>query len=199
MRLIPSSSTQSSDIHILLAGSDKSSWGRRSHASSQRGIIAAAFMTFCALLVAMPWIAIKHFNSSLTMTIEELCRQGPWSFISSYYPRFSADVFFVYFCWVIFQGALYTFLPGPVCEGQTTPSGKVLEYRTNGITAFVVSVALGIAGAAARIIDPAIIAKHWGSLIVTWNLYGLLLSLVFYIKANLWPTHAQDRKFSGMS
>ena len=47
------------------------------------------------------------------------------------------------------------------------------------------------------VLDPAIIAKNWPSLLISANILGLLLSLFSYLKAHLFPTHASDLKFSG--
>ncbi|KAJ5368172.1 7-dehydrosterol-delta 7-reductase [Penicillium cataractarum] len=47
-----------------------------------------------------------------------------------------------------------------------------------------------------EVIDPTIIARKWGTLIAIFNIYGILLAAVFYIKAHLYPTHEGDRRFS---
>jgi len=46
------------------------------------------------------------------------------------------------------------------------------------------------------ILDPAIIAKHWAGLLVSANICGFLLTSFAYFKANFFPTHKLDLKFS---
>ena len=102
----------------------------------------------------------------------------------------------VYFSWVLFQAALYTFLPGKG-KGQLTPAGQLLEYNVNGLLAWQTTVTLAVAGCLAGVLDPSLLTDNWEGMIVTMNIYGYLLSIAAYLKAHIAPTHPQDRKFSG--
>lgn len=44
--------------------------------------------------------------------------------------------------------------------------------------------------------SPAIIHDNWGPLLIAANVQGYLLSAFSYVKAYLFPTHPEDRKFS---
>jgi 7-dehydrocholesterol reductase len=48
------------------------------------------------------------------------------------------------------------------------------------------------------LLDPGFIPRNWSSLIAALNVAGLLISALAYVKAYVSPTHADDRKFSGM-
>jgi len=186
-----------SSRHPLLKGSELG-WGRRKTASWLRGTVAVLFMLACLVIVALPWIALEYFDSSLTAATSVLFHQGPVRFFWTYYPHPASDVLFAYLGWVIFQGLLYTTLTGNgIHKGQTTPSGHVLEYKVNGFVAWILSLTLGIGCAWMGVVDPTIIARKWGTLIAIFNIYGILLAAVFYIKAHLYPTHEGGRRFSG--
>jgi len=102
-----------------------------------------------------------------------------------------------YGAWLLFQAALYQFLPCKLSTGQLTPAGHLLKYRTNGLLAWALTHALFIAWLVHGCVDPAIIAKNWEPLLISVNAYGFILSGVAYTKAHLSPTHDGDRKFSG--
>ena len=82
--------------------------------------------------------------------------------------------------------------------GQLTPAGNLLEYRVNGLLAWQLTVALTAVGAFMGYLDLCMIADHWEGLLVVINVYGFFLSALAYLKAYLAPSHAGDRKFSGM-
>ncbi|KAJ5851972.1 uncharacterized protein N7529_011357 [Penicillium soppii] len=176
----------------------KLGWGRRDSASWQRGIITAFFMLACPVIVVLPWIALEQFDNSIVATISALLLQGPVQFLWTYYPHLRFDVLFAYLGWVVFQGVLYSILTGNgIHRGQTTPSGHILEYKVNGFAAWTLSVTIAIGCAWMGVVDPSIIATHWGALLATLNVYGIIITGIFYIKAHLYPTHKRDRRFSG--
>jgi 7-dehydrocholesterol reductase len=48
-----------------------------------------------------------------------------------------------------------------------------------------------------KLFSPTIIFDHFGGLLIFANIYGYSLATFTFIKAYLFPTHADDRKFSG--
>jgi len=73
----------------------------------------------------------------------------------------------------------------------------LLPYTVNGLLAWFVTHVAAVSLVYAGVLDPALLAKHWAGLLVSVNIYGFLLSTFSYVKAHLFPTHADDRKFSG--
>ncbi|PMD25796.1 ERG4/ERG24 ergosterol biosynthesis protein [Hyaloscypha hepaticicola] len=126
-----------------------------------------------------------------------LLNLGPINFFVLYGPRSSTKVSLGYGAWILFQIALYQFLPSKLSTGQLTPAGNLLKYRTNGLLAWIVTHVLFVALAVSGLMDPAILARHWEPLLVTTNIAGFLLTGLVYAKAHLSPTHEKDRKFSG--
>jgi 7-dehydrocholesterol reductase len=154
-------------------------------------------MLLCPLLVIFYWIALSSFEGSLLATNSVMWEMGLSSFFRQLAPKPDWRVSMYYGGWVVCQAALFQFLPSRLSKGQLTPAGNLLEYRTNGITAWVVTHMTFVGCVLLRSVDPAIIAKNWEALLVAGNVYGFLLSGMAYIKAHMSPTHEEDRKFSG--
>jgi 7-dehydrocholesterol reductase len=88
--------------------------------------------------------------------------------------------------------------PGATGYGQLTPAGHVLEYKVNGLNVYIVSHVLYVLGSFYfKLFKPTIIFDNWGPLLIIANMYGYSLAIFAYIKAFLFPTHPNDRKFSG--
>jgi hypothetical protein len=174
------------------------SWGRRQHHGSWvHALGCASIMTFCPLLVIFYWIALSSHHGSLMAAWQELWTVGPISFFWSHAPRGDYRVHYSYAGYLVFQAALYHFLPGKLSVGQLTPAGHLLKYRINGLFAWVLTHLLFGTWVLCGCVNPAIIARHWEALLVTANLYGFALSSFSYAKAHLLPTHEGDRKLSG--
>ncbi|KAB8298696.1 hypothetical protein EYC80_000871 [Monilinia laxa] len=126
-----------------------------------------------------------------------MATMGPLDFIWQYAPRGNLRTNIGYGTWLVFQAALYQFLPSKLSYGQLTPAGHLLGYRTNGLSAWIVTHALFLISSYCGLLDPAILAKHWQALLISVNVYGFLLSGFAYLKAQMSPSHEGDRKFSG--
>jgi len=173
------------------------SWGRSHTGSFSQSLYSAGIMLLCPMLVIFTWIALEDFGGSLFATFSAALSLGPLNFAGRYVPHASLEGYVGYCAWLIFQAALYTFLPSQLSTGQLTPAGHLLRYHTNGLLAWVITHALFVLVVLAGLLDPAIIAKNWAGLLVTANVYGYFLSAFAYAKAYLSPSHREDRKFSG--
>jgi 7-dehydrocholesterol reductase len=143
------------------------------------------------------YATLQDFDSSLSASLFALQLLGPASFADRYAPRPSLAGFIGFTAWVLLQASLYTFLPTKISSGQLTPAGHLLQYKTNGLFAWFVTVALTLILAATGFFDPPIVAIHWEGLLIAANVYGFILSVLVYLKAYAAPTHPNDRKFSG--
>ncbi|PQE18972.1 7-dehydrocholesterol reductase protein [Rutstroemia sp. NJR-2017a WRK4] len=174
------------------------SWGRRHHHGSWlHSLGCLSIMLICPLIVIFYWITLSSFGGSLLSAYKSMLVAGPASFLWQYAPRGNLRASIGYASWLLFQAALYQFLPTKLSTGQLTPAGHLLKYRTNGLSAYIVTHVLFVALSYAGILDPAILAKNWEALLVCANVYGFLLSGFAYLKACISPTHEGDRKFSG--
>ena len=89
------------------------------------------------------------------------------------------------------------FFPGPIGKGQATPAGHELPYNCNGLRVWVLTHITAILLVKYDVIRASVIADNWGALFVVTNLAGFLFTILVYIKAHVWPTHVEDRCFSG--
>ncbi|XP_071964912.1 7-dehydrocholesterol reductase-like [Antedon mediterranea] len=109
--------------------------------------------------------------------------------------------------WIMLQILLY-YLPdvfgyilpgyaGGTRHGAVTPAGHQLKYNVNGLQSWTITITLWILnGVYFKWFSPSIIVSNWGQLFWVANILGYSLSVFVMIKAHLFPTHAQDRKFS---
>ncbi|EEH46411.2 uncharacterized protein PADG_02509 [Paracoccidioides brasiliensis Pb18] len=174
------------------------SWGRRTEVPRLHGALSLVIMMACPTTILFWYVALQHFDGSLLSTAVALKNEGLFSFYHRYCPVPNLQTALAYGGWVLFQALLYSFLPGSTQEGQPTPAGNVLKYKINGMLAAMVTVWLfAIISLYGGIPVSTFVADNWGSLLTTFNIYGLFLTLAFYLKAHLWPSHPEDRKFSG--
>ena len=175
------------------------SWGRWAGGSWEVTAGCAAITCLCPLLTMFLYVTMQDFDSSLSASLTTLWSLGPKSFAGRYGLRSSGFGFFGFVAWTLLQAALYTFLPTKLSSGQLTPAGYVLQYRTNGLLAWSLTVILALLLVFTGVVDPAILATHWESLLIAANAYGCVLSVLAYLKAFVAPSHAEDRKFSGQN
>lgn len=173
------------------------SWGRHHRGSWFHALGCASIMAICPVLVIFYWISLSSFQGSLAAALEGMREFGPLDFFSTYAPRPSLQAGIGYVIWLLFQAALYQFLPSVLSTGQLTPAGNLLQYRTNGLLAWFVTHGLFLAFSLYGILDMAVLARNWEGLLVVSNVFGFVLTGVAYIKARMSPSHEEDRKFSG--
>ncbi|KAJ3214331.1 mannose-ethanolamine phosphotransferase gpi13 [Dinochytrium kinnereticum] len=182
-------------------------WGRARDIGFMTIFTSFMIMALCPLLVIYFWRACDTFKCDLIAPVApliDLAAQGQLSsqvlssWFLSFLPTPTPEGFMLYFGWLLFQAALFSFLPGPIGYGQTTPAGHTLEYIVNGLLAwFVTHILYFGASIGLGLFDAALVHDHWGALLIAANAYGYFLTLFSYVKAHLFPSHAADRKFSG--
>ena len=186
----------------LLADSpfpDKITWGRSCVRRSWLRSLLSATPVWLAPLVALSFfITLSQFDGSLSNFFAAVLEEGVLPIFHAHGPQFSVNGMLACMCWIVLQGVLFRYLPGPVNTGQRTPAGHLLAYRTNGLWAWVVTHVLYAALCWFGVLDPGFVPRNWGGLVAAMNLTGFLLSALAYAKAYLMPTHPEDRKFSGM-
>jgi len=172
-------------------------WGRASKAGWDKTIGAVLVVAGVPTWLHMNWIALEQFDGSITAAVGAALSEGPFTFAFRHFPRFSMPAILGYAFWLLFQAALYGYLPGTLCYGQRTPGGHLLTYTANGLLAWAITHVLYIGGSFVGVVDPAIIAKHWEGLLVAVNTYGFVLSILAQWKGYLAPSYPEDRKISG--
>ena len=158
-------------------------------------IISCGLVVTSPLFVLFYWIAYQFYDASLLSSALAFT-EAPLRFLS-HMPRPSGASVVAYLLWVLFQGILYIILPGPIHYGPRTPGGRRLPYKLNGLSAWAITVGCATVASYYRLIDPAWIAKNWGELLATANLYCFALIGTFYIKARSSPDNVEDTLLTG--
>ncbi|KAM9874501.1 ergosterol biosynthesis ERG4/ERG24 family protein [Verticillium dahliae] len=158
--------------------------------------ISLLLITTCPLFLLFYWITYQDFGVSISSSAEALISDGILNFLARC-PRPTVASTTAYAAWVLSQAALYHALPGPLHRGPRTPGGRQLLYRLNGFYAWMLTIGFAAVATFGRLIDPTYIARHWGDLLATANVYCAALIVIFYVKARLKPDNAGETLLTG--
>lgn len=176
-------------------------WGRASSASKSVLFSCLAIFVFSPLLVLYFYISAFHYDCSLIEPLKDI------KALLNHLPQFSSQALLILTLWVGLQGMLAVipdFLHslmksyrGGYHLGAMTPAGNRLWYNINGLQAWLVSHVIFFAGVFYGWFSPTLLFDNWGALLIIANLAGYSLGIFAYIKAYLFPSYPEDRKFSG--
>ncbi|KAL1920089.1 uncharacterized protein VTP21DRAFT_1235 [Calcarisporiella thermophila] len=195
-------SSQASTSAELKAQTGKT-WGRDRDVSYLTVVMCCVIMLTCPLMVIYFWSACTYHGCSLLAPAAELLElstdpKSITQYAAARLPQFSWQAVKLFTIWLLFQASLYAFLPAKIGYGQRTPAGYLLPYKVNGLLAWFVTHALFVLGAFYfGWWSPSIVHDNWGGLLVMANIYGYALTFFSYVKAYIFPSHPEDRKFSG--
>ena len=175
-------------------------WGRASDVSLGTLLGCITLFVFSPLLVFYFYISAFDFNASLIAPLQNNWRSFPLPSISA---------LTIITLWILFQ-ALLAVIPdychrylknyqGGDTLGAVTPSGNRLKYNINGLQAWIISnAAFVLLTFGLKVVSPTILFDHWGEILWIVNIGGFALALFAYVKAYLFPSYPEDRKFSGI-
>jgi 7-dehydrocholesterol reductase len=173
-------------------------WGR-AHAVGWLTVLGCFLvLLICPIFVIYVWSSCTNSKCEILTPALRILESPTLKTLKSLAPVPSLEGFALYFGWLAFQAALYVLLPGKIGYGQRTPAGHLLPYVVNGLSAWIVTHVLFI-GVHLRTgwYELSIIHDYWGPLLFAANVYGYGLALFSYMKAHYFPSHPNDRKFSG--
>ncbi|KAI9298934.1 ERG4/ERG24 ergosterol biosynthesis protein [Neoconidiobolus thromboides FSU 785] len=182
---------------------ENDTWGREKNVSFLNILFVGLVFFFSPFIVIYFWICLEHFEGSLFYPLIEIYYRYSLDkltveWLTGLLPVPTRKGFYLYFGWLAFHGLAYLYFPSNIGYGQETPAGHVLPYRVNGFRIWILTHALFfIFTLVFPVFDGAIIAENWGALLVATNVYGYFLTFFSYYKAQYFPTHPEDRKFSG--
>ncbi|KAH7195411.1 ergosterol biosynthesis ERG4/ERG24 family-domain-containing protein [Fusarium oxysporum] len=180
----------------MLAGADV--WGRAAFGRSWLRSLVGASPLFLAPMASISiFITLAEYEGSLSLFADAVKEHGFWTICAQYGPHLTTKGIAAVICWVGIQALLYCLLPGEQHQGQLTPAGYLLNYKINGLSAWIVTHLLYGVLSWLGILDPGFIPRNWSSLIGAMNLAGFVISALALVKAYVMPTHPEDRKFSG--
>jgi 7-dehydrocholesterol reductase len=194
----PSKSTVSAKIFEKPEENIEKSWGR-AHSIGWLTVLACfLLLALCPIFVIYVWSSCTNFNCEILTPAQTILQNLSLGTLKAFAPAPTIKGFGIFFGWLGFQALLYVVLPGKIGYGQRTPAGHLLPYVVNGLLAWFVTHALFI-GVSLQTgwYKLSIIHDYWGPLLVAANVYGYGLAIFSYVKAHYFPSHPNDRKFSG--
>lgn len=174
------------------------SWGRAHERNTfKHQMMSVLFLLFCPLCVLVANVIMCEYQGSILSFLQATANGSIYRSLTAYDFQFDQSALTAYTTWVLFQAALFQYLPGKDSLGQQTPGGNILPYRTNGLQAwFVTHIVFGVL-CWMGVVDAAIVPKLWTGLIYVTNMAGVALSIFVFFKAYIAPSYVRDRKFSG--
>ncbi len=195
--------------NVLIGELQAGKWGRATEVDFWTWFGCFLVLTVSPLLVLYFYVALFSYQASLiapidgllsgTITLADLWRQLPVP---------SAAAAYIAGGWLALQIVL-ALVPdvlhrmivsyrGGMRVGAVTPAGNCLWYNINGLQAWLVSQILFLVCALGfKWFSPTVIFDNLGGLLIIANLAGFGLALFSYVKALLFPSHPEDRKWSG--
>ncbi|EMD93181.1 hypothetical protein COCC4DRAFT_151050 [Bipolaris maydis ATCC 48331] len=151
------------------------------------------------LVCLLYWIAYEYYEASLSDTVLAIrSAKDIIGFVVDRIPRPTLASSLAYLGWVVYQAALYQYAPGPLHIAPRTPGGRRLSYRLNGLTAWALTLFTALAASKIFNIELSWIAKHWGQLLASANLYCAVLIAIFRYKSKTWPdNHGETISMDG--
>lgn len=164
-------------------------------------ILGSFMLLWPPICVAYFWLACHSYQCSLgnlgKVVLGKISDGTIIDFARQNFPDVNTKAILLYSGWMMLQVILFLALPGRIRRGTATPAGNVLTYKCNGISAWVVSHLLFLLLVMKGFINATIISDNWGALMVITNVFGFSLALFCYVKAHYFPSHPEDRCFSG--
>ena len=174
-------------------GAVRRQWGRNAAPGLWTVIMTAMIGISSPIFTIAVWNIIHQGDGSFGQLIQKATTLSIWSML----PKPSLQGAALFIGWLSLQALLYVYLPAPIAFGQETPAGHVLPYRVNGLFAWILCNAGFVVFGMLKLFPLSIIADNWEGLLVITNVYGYLLTAFVYAKAQLAPSHPDDRKFTG--
>ncbi|KAL4731895.1 hypothetical protein ACLX1H_000890 [Fusarium chlamydosporum] len=179
---------------------DADVWGRAGLGRSWlRSLIGASPLFLAPIGSISIFITLVQYQGSFSLFTAAVKEHGFWNICAEHGPQITVKGIAAVICWLAVQAVLYIYLPGENHKGQLTPAGYLLDYKINGLTAWIVTHLLYGGLSWLGILDPGFIPRNWSSLIGAMNLAGFVISALAFVKAYVLPCHPEDRKFSGSS
>ncbi|KAJ6562407.1 ergosterol biosynthesis ERG4/ERG24 family-domain-containing protein [Mycena capillaripes] len=175
-------------------------WGRSSTPAIFEIAFCAILVLLCPASFLIPWSTLELFDGSIGKMLVGLGdMDGVYRIFNSAQAGLPSvfDATKLYGIWVVFQATLFIVLPGATGYGERTPAGNRLRYKINGLLSWFLTIGVYVLGALCSWWDADIVAKQWTGLMVAASTYGIVLTVLVYIKAHVVPSHSSDRKFSG--
>jgi 7-dehydrocholesterol reductase len=193
----------------ILKSPEAGQWGRALYAKLGTLLSCMLLFNFAPWVVLYFYVAAFSYEGSLSAPIIDIV-SGSATFADLYskLPKFSWEASFILAFWFGLQVVLalvpdylhqlFKRYRGGKQLGAMTPAGNRLPYQINGLQAWVIShLFFFLAVFGLHLFPATIVFDNWGGLLLIANVIGFCVALFVYIKAYLFPSFPQDRKWSG--
>ncbi|HZS40388.1 MAG TPA: 7-dehydrocholesterol reductase [Polyangia bacterium] len=142
-------------------------------------------IALCPFAVVLLWYACQSWDGALThaaarASLSRMLLEWPWP------TRSSVSIVLGFAAW---QALLMVALPGKRVLGPVTPAGARVQYKVNGLLAWALThLALYVACFRLEWFSPTIVYDHFGSIIMTCNLFALVFCAFLYLKGVYSPS-----------
>ncbi|CAK8673420.1 unnamed protein product [Clavelina lepadiformis] len=183
-------------------------WGR-AWSVDFRTLLGCMFVLFgCPLFPMFFHISCTRHDCSLLQTFTAVFDNLNVTTFLSVIPQISVQTGIIYASWVAWQvilsllpDVLHYVIPGYKGgwqKGAVTPAGNVDDYNINGLQAWLLTHLLWFLNAFKwRIFSPSIVFHNMGAFMIFANIFGYSLTVFSFVKGHLFPSCADDCKFSG--
>lgn len=89
---------------------------------------------------------------------------------------------------MIFQMILQIIVPGPKIDGPLTESGHVPKYKDNGLSCYIITMAVFLLGVHQGFWNGGILIDYSGLILVRLNIFALILCFGLMYKGYYHPT-----------
>lgn len=167
---------------------------------ARQTLFPLSLIVMCPQLVFIFWYTCVFLDGSLYQLGELMQREGV---LTTLYNIYSPYIFGTKAAWQIiatfaaFELALMKMLPGKLFHGPVTPAGNVPVYRTNGVLAYLTTLAMFyVCAFQLHLFSPTIIYDNFGGILGALNLFSLCFCLFLFIKGHVAPS-SNDSGSSG--
>jgi len=146
----------------------------------------------CPPFVMLIWYTNTTLDGSFSQLWTLILEQGVLNVAYAVWqPYFwgSSTAWSIIFCFIAFELTLMRLLPGKLFYGPTTPKGNVPVYKTNGVLAFITTMATFLIASFGLHLFPAtVLYDHLGSIFGALNLFSLIFCMALYVKGRYFPS-----------
>jgi hypothetical protein len=139
-------------------------------------------LSWLILMLALPplvyylWICVTYYEGALVLPNSIAEWREFWSHIAP--PTWTASL--IYGVWFLSQAALQAWVPGRMVRGMPLPDGQRLEYRMNGMLAFLLTLGLLVGAVALGWLEATLLYDQLGPLLTVVNIFTFAFSVFLY-------------------
>eukprot|EP01120_Amphizonella_sp_Union-15-10_P013210 TRINITY_DN6108_c0_g1_i1.p1 TRINITY_DN6108_c0_g1~~TRINITY_DN6108_c0_g1_i1.p1 ORF type:complete len:462 (-),score=55.89 TRINITY_DN6108_c0_g1_i1:4-1389(-) len=138
------------------------------------------------LFLQFLWYSCEKNQCSEIATVQEILRD-PVTFLKQLFPLPNTTAVVIFFSWIISQWVFHIVIPGKILRGFPLIHDKsTLDYKMNGLACFIVTIVGFFVITYLGLLDPSVVVKQYGPILVTANITAFVMCLWMYLKGFLY-------------